>query len=404
MPRALCGALVVWLCAVPARAQTASDAPDPANVRVRLGPLFLNPTIALTNFGVDDNVFNDPSSAGPKKDFTLTVTPKTDLWLRVGPTWVVGTIKEDINWYQKYASERSANTTYTLGWRIPLSRMSFKVNSAYTHSHERPGFEIDARTLRTQVVYDGGVEFKALSRTYFGVTALRDQTRFDEGAEFRGANLHDQLNRVSTQVGVTVREQITTLTSITFTTQRTHDRFEFSPLRDDDYTNGLVSVTFDPAALINGTASFGYTNFQPLDPSLPPFKGFISQVGLSYTLLGATKFEITAGRGVQYSYDISQPYYVQTGYSASIAQQIFGPFDVVGRSGRQTLDYRDRAGATVAAPDRTDHVSTYGVGVGYHLGKSLRLGFNVDHSSRTSPLDDRTYSGLRYGTALTYGI
>jgi hypothetical protein len=382
----------------------ASDAPDPENVRLRLGPLYLNPTIALTNLGVDDNVFNDPASGAPKRDFTLTVTPKTDLWLHMGPTWVVGGIKEDINWYQQYASERNANTTYAIGWRVPLSRVSFKVNSAYTNSRERPGFEIDARALRTQVVFDGAVEVKALSRTYFGVTALRDKTQFDESAAFRGTNLHDQLSRASTQVGVTVREQITTLTSITFTTQRARDRFEFSPLRDADYTNGLVMVTFDPAALINGSASFGYTNFQPADASLPAFKGFVTQVALSYTLQGSTKFGITAGRGVQYSYDINQPYYVQTGYAASLAQQIFGPFDVVGRIGRQTLDYRDRAGATVTAPNRSDRVSTYGGGVGYHLGKSLRLGFNVDHSDRTSPLDDRTYSGLRYGTALTYGL
>src|SRR5215472_389333 len=39
--------------AVPARAQT-TDAPDPANVRMQIGPLYLNPTIALTNLGADD--------------------------------------------------------------------------------------------------------------------------------------------------------------------------------------------------------------------------------------------------------------------------------------------------------------------------------------------------------------
>jgi hypothetical protein len=56
------------------------------------------------------------------------------------------------------------------------------------------------------------------------------------------------------------------------------------------------------------------------------------------------------------------------------------------------------------APNRIDRVSTYGGGVGYHLGKALRLGFNVDNSKRTSPIVDWTYQGLRYGTALTYGL
>lgn len=388
--------------AVSARAQT-SDVPDLANVRVQIGPLYLNPTIALTNLGVDDNVFNDPASNAPKKDVTLTLTPKSDLWLHAGPTWVVGGIREDLNWYQQYSSERSANTTFTLGWRVPLTRLAFKLNSAYTNSRERPGFEIDARAQHTAFRYDGAIEFQTLSRTFLGVTALRERTNFDDNAAFRGANLHDELNRVSTQYGVTVREQLTTLTSVTFSGIRARDRFEFSPLRNADYTNALVSAEFGPTALINGSASVGYTNFQPIESGLPAFRGLIAAVNLSYTLLEATKFVGTVGRGVQYSYDVNQPYYVQTGFTVSIAQQIFGPFDLVGRVGRQSLDYRDRTGAALTTPDRSDHVSTYGGGVGYYFGKSLRLGFNVDNTKRTSPLQDRTYQGLRYGTALTYG-
>ena len=48
-------------------------------MRLRLGPLFLNPTVALTNAGVDDNVFNEADSAVPQSDFTLTLTPATDV-------------------------------------------------------------------------------------------------------------------------------------------------------------------------------------------------------------------------------------------------------------------------------------------------------------------------------------
>ena len=45
-------------------------------------------------------------------------------------------------------------------------------------------------------------------------------------------------------------------------------------------------------------------------------------------LLGSTRFAVTGGRGVQYSYDVNQPYYVQSRIGGSVAQQIFGPFDV----------------------------------------------------------------------------
>ena len=95
---------------------------------------------------------------------------------------------------------------------------------------------------------------------------------------------------------------------------------------------------------------------------------------------------------------------MQTGFLASLAQQIFGPVDVVGRIGAQRLDYRDRAGAALVAANRTDYVHTYGGGVGYHLGRDLRIGFNIDNAHRTSAVTNRTYDGLRYGAAVTYGF
>ena len=46
------------------------------------------------------------------------------------------------------------------------------------------------------------------------------------------------------------------------------------------------------------------------------------------------------------------------------------------------------------APDRTDHVRTFGGGVGFRMGQDLRLGFNIDKERRTSVLTDREYEGL----------
>lgn len=404
-PRVIVACIAAFcLHAAAAIAQDLGGEPEPANVRARIGPLMLNPTLALTNAGVDDNVFNDPASAAPKRDFTLTLTPRTELWLRAGPTWVTGTVKEDINWYQRYSSERSANTTYDLGWRVPLSRVLLRMSTTFSDSRERPGFEIDARADRRQFGYAGSAEYRALSRTFIGVAASRDRVRFDDQATFFGANLHDELNRVSTSYSVTVREQLTALTAVTFAASDARDRFDLARERDSEAKSVSAGLAFDRAALISGSASIGYTKFSLDDRSVPGYAGLTTLVNLSYTALESTRITLSANRSVQYSFDVAQPYYLLTGYTASLAQQIFGPVDIVGRVGRQSLAYRDRVGAVVVAPNRTDEVVTYGGGVGYHLGKSLRLGVNVDRSERTSPLESRTYRGLRYGTALTYGI
>jgi hypothetical protein len=162
-------------------------------------------------------------------------------------------------------------------------------------------------------------------------------------------------------------------------------------------------VKLDPAAVIKGGAVVGYRDFQPLDASLAGFKGTTVAADLSYVLLGATKFAVKGTRDVQYSYDVNQPYYVQSGMNLEISQQIVGPLDAVGRAGAARLEYRDRAGAAVAVSNRVDHVETYGGGLGYHVGRETRIGFNIDQYQRLSPVSGRQYKGLRYGIAVTYG-
>ena len=79
-------AILILLCASTAHGQIPRE-PDATRVRVRIGPLWLNPTLSLTNAGIDTNIFNESDADQPKRDFTLTVTPQTDVWLRMGRTW-----------------------------------------------------------------------------------------------------------------------------------------------------------------------------------------------------------------------------------------------------------------------------------------------------------------------------
>jgi hypothetical protein len=394
-------ALAAALRVTPAVAQGTGDgAPDPAKVRVRIGPLLMNPTVSLTNIGIDRNVFNEAEN--PKRDFTFTVVPQTDVWLRMGRTWITATIKEDLIWYQKYTTERSANNTDTIGWLVPLNRLKIKTSANHASTKERPGYEIDTRSQHTETTYSASVEVRALSKTYFGVVGLRQKFEFASDAVFLGSNLQTELSRVSTSAGLIVRQQVTPLTSISVIAQRQQDRFEFSPLRDADSTALTATVEFDPFALIKGSATFGYRDFQPRAAGLPSYQGTTAAVNLTYTLLGSTRFTGTIARDVQYSYDVRQPYYLQTGFTGSISQQLFGPFDVVGRGGAQTLAYRDRVGAVVQVSNQVDYSRTYGGGLGYHLGKDLRLGFNVDETKRISDVSLRQYNDLTMGTSVTY--
>ena len=274
---------------------------------------------------------------------------------------------------------------------------------AYLNTRERPGFEIDARSRRIEWDYNGALEFRVGSKTYLGARFDSRKIDFDQDAEFDGTNLREELNRTATTAGATLRYQATPLTSIAFDVSREQDRFEFTPERDTDSTLFSGGFRFDPAALLKGSAFFGYRDFQPLSPDVPGYQGSTMAVDLTYIPLDSTRFTVTVGRDVQYSYDVNQPYYLQTGATGSISQQIFGPVDVVARVGAQRLEYADRVGASLEASDRTDHVTTFGGGFGYHMGRDFRIGFNIDQQQRTSPIDSKQYTGLRYGFAVTYG-
>ncbi|MQA31287.1 MAG: outer membrane beta-barrel protein [Luteitalea sp.] len=382
----------------------ADGEPDVSRAYVRFGRLLLNPTIALTNFGVDTNVFNETDQSSPREDFTLTLTPQTDLWLRMGRSWVIGNVKEDLVWYKTFASERSANDSVKVGWVMPLNRLTVSGDAAYLSTRDRPGFEIDARSQRNELAYHGGVEIRLRPKTFVGVHGDRRTTKFDSVATFEGVSLRDALNRTATSAVVTVRQQITPLTGIMLDVGRAQDRFEFSPLRDADSTTLSVGIKLDPFALIKGSATLGYRDFRPRSSGLPGYKGTTATADLSYVAFGRTRVGLQATRDVQYSFEIAEPYYLLTGVSVSLAQQVFEPVDVIGRFGRQRLNYRERIGVTAAAPDRIDSVRSFGGSIGYRLGNSVRIGFNVDQQRRTSPVGNRGYHGLRYGTSVTYGF
>jgi len=396
-------AVVLLLCGRPAMAQ-GDGSPDPATVRVRLGPLMMNPMITVSNIGIDHNVFNDPPDKNPKQDFTVTITPLSDFWIHLGPTWVTASLNESLNWYQTYASERTANNTYRRGWHVPLAHMAFKVDGSYINARERPGFEIDTRAERREPAYTGAVDVHALSKSFIGVSAGRVQTQFADDAEFNDVNLRTSLNRVDSTFAVNFRHTLTPLTSLTFSVTRAYSTFEFSPDRNTSSTNATVAAKFDPQALLKGGVSIVYSSFRPDDPTLPDYKGMLGLVDLTYVLLGSTRFAVTGGRSINYSYDSLQPYYVQSRIGGSIAQQVFGPVDVQVRGDIAYLDYRNRAGAAVEVSDRTDRVTTVGLGVGWHLGRDLRLSVNVDKNNRDTKVTDHQFDRFLVGTSLTYGF
>lgn len=387
--------------AVSVYAQVVPAEPDPKMARVRIGPVGLNPRLALTNAGIDTNVYFEDEPQIPESDLTMTVTAQSDYFMRMGRTWVMGIAKEDLVWYKEFDSERSINSDYSLNWLVPLNRLALIVGGNWINARERPGFEIDARSDRSELAGRGSVELRALSKTFVGVRGERRRIEFDQGEEFLGRSLQFELNRTTSTVGFTVSHRLTPLTSASIEIAKGQDEFAFSPIRDSDTTLVNGAVSFAPIALISGSVQIGYKKFTPVDTDVPGYVGSTASVNLLHVLRGSTRLGLTMVRDLQYSFEIDQPYYLQTGFTATAAQQIFGPIDAEVRGGRYALAYRHRGGSDESA--RVDHIRAFGGGVGYRLGPDFRLGFNIDRQRRISEVTGRPYEGYRYGLAVTYG-
>jgi hypothetical protein len=116
-----------------------------------------------------------------------------------------------------------------------------------------------------------------------------------------------------------------------------------------------------------------------------------------------TRFTVGASRDIYFSYSNIEPFYIQPGFTLSITQQVSGPWDVQARGAWYRLDYqRVDVPGPEQLPERVDEYQTWGGGIGYRVGREIRVSVNVDGYQRQSILNGQDYDGIRAGMAVTY--
>jgi hypothetical protein len=394
--------LLVSLCvASPAAAAAQDIVEDPADLaRFRFGPIRFTPILQVRNVGVDTNVFNQASETD--RDFTASIGPAAEYWMRLGRARVHGRTGLDYNYFQEFKSQRSLGTENEVRVELPLNRLKPFVHGAYDNTRRRPDYEIDIRTRYRTTRVGGGIDVRALSRTVVRVEGDESRLDFDETAFFFGTNLGEALDRRTRAYRVSVRQELTPLTTFVVQTERQEDRFDVSRERDADSYRVLPGFELDSRALISGRAFVGYRSFTTLDADVPDFDGLVALVEAVYALR-ATKFGVAVQRDAWYSYELTEPFFVVTDVNLEVTQKVTTNWDTVGRVGRQLLNYHKRQ--SFGGGERTDTLWHVGGGIGRRVGRTARVGFDVDRVRRDSPRSpDRGYEGWRIGGSLTYGV
>jgi hypothetical protein len=390
---AICGSVAL---ASPAGAQ---DTPAPEDAaRFRFGPIRFTPVLSISNLGVDTNVFNEADN--PKRDVTAVFGPRTDYWVKLGRARVIGETRVDYFYFRDYDTQRSFGTTNRGRLEVPLARLVPFVGGEYTNTRRRTGYEIDARARRTLVGGSAGLDILVGGRTMLRGQVSSEHHRFSDDT-FQGVSLSQRLDRDSTALALSVRHDLTPLTTWIVLAEQQRDRFMLSQERDADSVRAVTGFEFKPFALISGKGVVGYRRFSTLSSVVPDHTGLVAEADLAY-VMRATRITGRVQRDVTYSFEAFEPYYLLTDFGVTVTQRLTRVWDVVGRGGRQLLDYQ--AVGISNTPARTDRVRQIGGGVGYHLGEFVRFGVDTERVSRRSPLTSRTYEGWRTGVSITYGM
>lgn len=372
--------------------------PDPP--RMRLGPLGLTPSIAITDVGVDTNIYS--TADDPQRDYTAKLAPTLVSAIRMRNARLSGKTALGFNYFQKARRYRSLDDVKQDGqFALLWNRLTPRIVGSYGRVRDRPNLEIDARVRQFTQRIGAGADLRVGPRLNVMVGADRARINF-EAEQFRGIDLRSVLDRRSEQARTDIRMALTPLTTFVMTADAARDRFDTSRVRNANL--GGVTAGFDikPAALISGTAIVGYRRVDLLDAALPDYSGVVAEVAVNYTLLGRTKFALTGRRRVEYSFEPTEPYYVATGAGLTLTQALGGGWDVRGIGSRDGLVYRRLTSLEIGAR-RLDRLQMYGAGVGHRVGTDGRIGVDVIHASRHSPERTRGFEGWRVGGSFIYG-
>jgi hypothetical protein len=392
---------MAWVASMPLTAQEpTTQAPG---LPLRLGPLELAPQVRVSTV-YDTNVYN--LNADPKDDLVTSAAPQTRAFAKLGRITIDGRAGGSAEYYRLYTEQNSINMLGAATVAVALNRVTPHVTYSALSSRERFGFEIDDRPRRHLQGVAAGVDLRLASKTVVALKAQRDSERFGEDAVFRGENLPQALNREMRVIGITLRQALSVLTTLSISVDRTEDRFEF--LRDRDARGISIGggLAFKPTALVTGAFSIGYLRFAPVQQTTSEFKGLVTSAALSYVVRGATRFGLQAQRNVTYSYDPSTPYYVLAGADVSVTHRAAEHWAITGRAGRYRMNYVS-AGSVGGFPNSltaagTDRSDTVGLGVGFQFNRDTDITVDVDRMRRFSVQTIRAFESTRVRSTLGF--
>jgi hypothetical protein len=353
--------------------------PLPSRSLFQTGPLTFYPALTINDAGFDRNVLGD--HVAPREDYTYTVTPRLQAALPMGPSRLIGTGSAGFVYFRTLKEQQTVNGFASARFDTPKGRARPFGEVYFARTRERSDVDILQRVRRMQSGGSAGLDLQLSAVTALTGWVQRTDTAYDDKERYLGVDLATELNHRSQLVAAGTRLFVTPLTTIVAAVEYEQHRFDRTLLRDANSLRIVPTIELASGAFITGRFAAGYRDFTPLNPALPRYRGFVANARASYTLLGATRFDLEADRDVDFSFDGTQPYFLQSGARVTISQRIVGPLELVVVGGRRRVEYQ--ADEAITLP-QTDRIVETGAGFAVRVNDDVRLTFVYDRLDRQS--------------------
>jgi hypothetical protein len=348
--------------------------------------------------GYDSNVFDE--AVNPKHDYAIVVAPDVSVFSRSRFVQLSAYGGGTFTQFNTYTSENSNGYAYRGRADFFLSRMRPFVAGGQTKTRERANGEIDTRADRRETEVSGGLAFDFYAHSLIYAAAYRFRTDFQDAFE-EGVSLDTSLDRDTTEYSGGVKTDLTPLASLTISGGYSEDKFRADPLRNAKGARATAAFKVGADAVFTGVITGSYTDLRPVDPTLDGFRGFTGSVAIIYPIMEFGRVSVQGMRGVQYSFDAAEGYFIENTITLGYTQRLFGDVDAQIKGGTSLFDY----GFSEKVPAHKDSLDTVLGGFGYNLRNRTRISANYEFTRRRSPaFAERNYDRRRIYLSWTVGF
>jgi hypothetical protein len=390
---------------VPQTTQARADAARMGEQRFALAP-----TVALTDAGIDTNIL--ATSKNPKRDTTSKFTVQVEPSVRLGWALVSGKLSLRQSFFRQYAYENSLDTDDNLRIESRVRRLTAYASGSFLRTRDPFDPELFVRTQRTEHYLEGGAELGVTGKTRVGVALRESHLDFDANDELFNSSLREALNRGTKAVTVSLRNAITSLTTVALIADGQRDRFELTQSRDGTTTRIMAGAEFKSTALAGSKVYVGYRKFRPADHLSSDIGGVVGSIDLGHTLAGWLKCSVQVERNLVQSFRLSEPLIMSNQANGSIIARMSRTWEVTAAAGRQWRDHRgidplaipsigEAEQAALDTGAAFDRERRYTVGAAYRR-RSATIALTADYFRFQSSRGDDQYDRLRLMSTISH--